>query len=71
MMRAMQEEPDGLVLRYLRRIDTQLVALREDMREVKTRLGLLEQQYATASSRIDRVETRLERIEKRLDLVEV
>lgn len=66
----MAEEPDSLVLRYLRRIDAQVDALREDMREVKTRLGLLEQRYATSSSRIDRLEARLDRIEKRLDLVE-
>jgi predicted nucleic acid-binding Zn-ribbon protein len=67
----MPEEPDSLVLRYLRRLDEKMDGLREDMREVKTRIGLLEQQYASLSSRLDRVEFRLDRIEKRLDLVEV
>ena len=38
--------------------------------EVKTRIGILEQQYASISSRVDRIETRLERIERRLDLVD-
>ena len=67
----MQDAPDRAVLRYLRRIDAHVDGLRQDMREVNTRLGLLEQRYAVTSSRIDRVETRLDRIEKRLDLVEV
>lgn len=65
----MLDEPDSLVFRYLR-IDAQVDGMREDMREVKTRLGLLEQQDATSPSRIDRIEARLDRIEKRLDLVE-
>ena len=72
----MTDEPESLTLRYLRRIDAAIGALGEDMREVKTRLsileqqvGLLAQQYASLSSRIDRIEGRLERIERRLELV--
>lgn len=38
--------------------------------EIKSRLGMLEQQYASISNRVDRIEMRLERIEKRLDLIE-
>jgi hypothetical protein len=34
-----------------------------DVREIKTRVGLLEQRYASVSSRIDRIESRLERID--------
>lgn len=67
----MTDEPDNIVLRYLRRLDEKVDALREDNREIKTRLGFLEQQYASVSSRIDRIEHRLDRIERRLDLVEV
>ena len=66
----MADEPDSLVLRYLRRVDANLDALRDDMREVKTRLGIIEQQYASISNRIDRIEVRLDHIEKRFDLVE-
>lgn len=66
----MTDEPDNLVLRYLRRIDEKLDLVRADVSELKTRAGLLEQQYASISSRVDRIETRLERIEHRLDLVE-
>lgn len=38
--------------------------------EIKSRLGMLEQHYASISNRVDRIEMRLERIEKRLDLIE-
>lgn len=67
----MSDEPENLVLRSLRRIEASLDSLREDMREVKTRVGLLEQQVVLLSTRVDRVEMRLDRIERRLDLVEV
>ncbi len=53
----------------LRRIETSVDALRDDNREIKTRLGLLDQQGASLSSRMDRLEFRLDRIERRLDLV--
>lgn len=66
----MADEPDSLVLRYLRRVDANLDALRDDMREVKTRFGIIEQQYASISNLIDRIEVRLDHIEKRFDLVE-
>jgi predicted nucleic acid-binding Zn-ribbon protein len=66
----MNDETKNLVLRALRRIETSIDGLREDVREIKTRLGILEQQYASMSNRVDRIEFRLDRIEKRLDLVE-
>lgn len=67
----MPSEPENVTLVYLRRLSEQMDALREDNREIKTRLGILEQQGASLSSRMDRIEFRLDRIEKRLDLVEV
>jgi predicted nucleic acid-binding Zn-ribbon protein len=63
-------DPDNLTLVYLRRLSEQLDGLREDNREIKTRLGILEQQNASLSTRLDRIEARLDRIERRLDLVE-
>lgn len=66
----MVDEPDNLVLRALRQIDTKLDRLIDDNLEIKTRLGILEQQYASISRRVDRIELRLERMETRLDLVE-
>ena len=73
----MSDEPDNIVLRYLRRFDERMDLLILDMRDVKARLGSLEEKVVTMHSdivrleqRIDRVEDRLGRIEKRLDLIE-
>jgi hypothetical protein len=48
-------------------IDEKLDRVSDDLR---TRVGILEQQYASMSNRIDRIETLLERIERRLELAE-
>ena len=63
-------ELDNIVLIHLRRISEQIDSLREDNREIKTRLGILEQQGASLSTRLDRIEARIDRIERRLDLTE-
>jgi len=60
----------NLVLEHLRHIRGAVDALREDMREVKERLGTLEANYASVSRRIDRMESRVERIETRLNLAD-
>jgi predicted nucleic acid-binding Zn-ribbon protein len=57
-------ETESIVLEHRGAIDS----VREDMREVKQRLGILENQYASVSSRLDRMDGRIERIERRLDL---
>jgi predicted nucleic acid-binding Zn-ribbon protein len=57
-------------LNHLRHMRGGIDGLREDMREVKTRLGILENQYASMSSRLDRLDARVERIERRLDLAD-
>ena len=64
-------EGESLVLEHLRHIRGAVDGLREDMREVKGRLGILENQYASLSSRVDRIDGRIERIEQRLELIEV
>ena len=64
------ESDNIIVLERLRHIRGAVDGLREDMREVKNRLGILENQYASLSNRIDRLDARMERIEKRLDLAE-
>ena len=43
---------------------------RQDMREVKNRLGIIEYQYASLSTRLDRIDARVERIEHRLELTD-
>ncbi len=63
-------ETDSVVLEHLRHIPGAVDRLSDDMREVKSRLGILESQYASLSSRLDRLDGRVERIERRLDLAE-
>ena len=65
----MSDTTADLTLALLRRLDGRLDELRTDMREVKERLGLLEQTGASISRRVDRIEDRLDRIERRLDIV--
>ena len=62
------DQPDSMVLVLLRKLDEKLDCVAADLREIKTRVGILEQQYASTSNRIDRIESRLERIERRLEL---
>ena len=64
------DETDNIVLEHLRHIRSAVDGLRDDMREVKGRLGILESQYANLSNRLDRVDGRIERIERRLNLAD-
>ena len=63
-------EVESIVLEHLRHIRGAVDGLREDMQEVKGRLGILESQYASLSNRMDRLDGRVFRIEQRLGLVE-
>ena len=70
-------ETDNIVLEHLRHIRGAIDGLRDDMREVKQRLGILENQYAnleiqyaSVSNRLDRMDGRIERIERRLELTD-
>lgn len=60
-------ETESLVLEHLRPIRATVDSMREDIREIKGRLGILENQYASLSSRLDRLDARVERIEGRLN----
>jgi predicted nuclease with TOPRIM domain len=64
-------EAESIVLEHLRHIRAAVDGLRDDMRDVKGRLGTLESQYAILSNRLDRLDARVERIERRLELVDV
>ena len=66
----MSDTLDNLILRMLHRMDEKLDRSGDDIRELKGRVGALEERYASASRRLDRVELRLERIERRLELSE-
>ena len=72
----MADEPDSLILVYLRRLDEKVDRLLGDMQDVKHRVTSLERQVADIrvdmagmSARMDRIDGRLDRIERRLELV--
>jgi chromosome segregation ATPase len=66
----MSEASDNIVLEHLRHMRVVLDNVYQDVRELKTRVTLLEQQYASMSNRIDRIDIRLERIETRIGLID-
>jgi hypothetical protein len=65
----MAEPSENLVLELLRAIRGDIGELKDDdMREVKSRLGTLEEQSASLPRRIDRLNDRIARIGRRLEL---
>ncbi len=78
----MSDEPDNLILVYLRRLDAKLDGVTDVLADHGGRLTSLEiavanlaateaSHYANLALRVDRVEERLLRIERRLDLATV
>jgi predicted nuclease with TOPRIM domain len=61
---------EDTILEHLRHVPTAVDDLRDDMREVKRRLGHLEEQYAFLSRPLNRLDKRMERVERRLELVD-
>ncbi|MFK0329637.1 hypothetical protein ACIQUB_00775 [Rhizobium sp. NPDC090275] len=61
---------DNLILEHLRAIRGTVERLSDDILVIKQRLGSLEHQYATISTRLDRLDERVLRMERSLDLVE-
>jgi len=73
----MTEKADNLVLEHLRAIRLDLTELKNDMRDVKARLGSIENyiailhgDQARSGGRIDDLVQRVERLEKRTGLIE-
>ena len=73
----MTGDVENLILERLRCIDGRLDTMQNDIRESKERLGHLERgqaeaalQYATLSTRVDRIDLRLQRVENRLELAD-
>ncbi len=75
----MSDQPENLLLVYLRRLDAKLDQVIETQKDHGRRLTALEIQvgnlaatemshYANTNLRIDNIEKRLDRIERRLDL---
>ena len=65
----MAEDPDNLVLQLLRRMDTKLDRVLDDVSDLKVRMTHVEEGLAGVNRRLDRLEARVDRIEQRLDLV--
>ena len=61
-------DPDNFIHVYLRRLDTKLDRVLDDVHDLKVRMTAVEENLAGVQRRIDRVEIRVERIETRLDL---
>lgn len=59
-----------LLFETLKAIQSTLARHSDDLREIKGRIGILEAQYASLSTRVDRLDERLARVEKRLDLTD-
>jgi hypothetical protein len=66
----MADEPDNIVIQYLRRFDAKLDRVVDEMLDVKVRPTAVEEGFAGVNRRLDRLEIRVERIERRLDLVD-
>ena len=72
----MSDEPENLILAYLRRIDEKIDRLSDDIGDLRQPVTSLDEQAArirgdmvAMSSRIDGIRLRLDRIERRFDLV--
>ncbi|KJV09666.1 hypothetical protein VZ95_10055 [Elstera litoralis] len=80
----MSDEAENLVLVYLRRLDTKVDAIKDDLQDVKARLNRVENSLITMrreqtndaegvahlEARFDRFSERLARIEKRLEITD-
>ena len=71
------EVTNELIFETLKAIQATQARHSDDLREIKTRVGILETQigtltvqYASLSNRVDRIEERLDRIEARLGLID-
>ncbi len=67
-----------IILEYLRRIDSRLVNVGNEIQDIKHRLSVLEHGYANHTgglahiqARLDRVDERISRIERRLEISDI
>ena len=67
----MADEPESVLLEYMRRFDRKLNDLIDDVRELKIRMTGVEEGLAGVNRRLDRMEGRFERVERRLELTDV
>jgi archaellum component FlaC len=62
--------PENFVLEYLRRLDTKMDRVIDDLGDLKLRVTNVEEGLAGVNRRLDRLESRFDRVERRLDLTE-
>ena len=65
----MADDPDNLVLTLLRRVDSKLDRVIDDVQDLKVRMTAVEEGLAGVNRCLDRIEIRVESFERRLDLV--
>ena len=66
----MSEATNELMLEILKKIHASQTRVEHDIKDLKFRMGQVEQTLAHHSGRFDRLEERFERVERRLDLVD-
>ena len=66
----MVDEPENLILSLLRRMDSKLDRVIDDVQDLKIRMTSVEEGLAGVNRRLDRIEVRVERVERKLDLVD-
>jgi hypothetical protein len=66
----MADEPDHILLQYMRRFDERQERMAVDIHDIKVRLTNVEENQTIAHRRLDRIDERLDRIEKRLELID-
>jgi len=66
----MSDQRADLMLELLRAIRGDLAEIKTDLVELRQHIGLLGGQYASLSSRVDRIAGDVLQIKRRLDLVE-
>jgi hypothetical protein len=66
----MAEVSSELIVEILRRIQSDLGDVKIDVREMRSRMGLMERQVADLSVRMDRRDEMMERVMRRLELGE-
>jgi hypothetical protein len=66
----MVEVSSELIVEILRRIQSDVSDVKIDVREMRSRVGLMERQIAEVSVRMDRRDEMMERVMRRLELGE-
>lgn len=66
----MADDPDNIVLVYLRRLDERTARMEADIQDLKTAVSGVVQIMAAQENRLNRMDGELTRIRKRLDLVD-